>query len=144
MAEHKWKDYFEAPFIGDMYNPGFIWDSNAALITSPTSKTDNACDESIFTVERAITAVIDSMNANAESRYIETNVQFTDVSYLGDIESATVYFTANGFELSLEIRSWGYLTGIKRMANEDAAAVQDSIGNFIVESINKAKFVDEG
>lgn len=143
MTKHNWKDYFKPPFIGDTYVPGYIWDSDAALITSRTSQTDDACDDSIFTVERAITAVIESMNANVESRCIETDVQFSDVRYVGDTESATVYFTANGVELSLDVRSWGFLTGVKRMDNADAAAVQDDLGNFIVESINKAKFVHE-
>ena len=143
MAEHNWKDYFKPPFIGDMYDPGNIWDSNGEHITSPTNQTDIACDTSIFDVERAMTAVTDSMNANAESECIETDVKFTDVRYVGDAGSSTVYFTAYGLELSLEIRSWGYLTGVKRMSNEDAAAVQDAIGNFIVESLNKAKGVTE-
>ncbi len=90
-----------------------------------------------------MSAVIDSMNANAESECIDTDVKFTDVRYEGGTESATVYFTAYGLELSLEIRSWGYLTGLKQMTNEDAAAVQDAIGKFMVESLNKAKVVTE-
>lgn len=54
MAEHNWKDYFKPPFIGDMYDPGNIWDSNGEHITSPTNQTDIVCDTSIFDVERAI------------------------------------------------------------------------------------------
>lgn len=133
-----WKEIFTPPFIADEYNPGTIWASNYEIVTSPTNLMDNSADNYVFGAERAMETIVEAMNAKCEGREPKCPMKLEDIKYEGSKYSGTVSFTAYGDKMSIEVRGWGLLTGPKNMSPEDAAAIQDSLGQFIVESVNEA------
>lgn len=134
MADASWKDYFQPPFMRDTFEPGIIWDSNGLMVTSPSDKMEDVEDYDIFAVEKVMNAIVEAMNAACEGRAPEKTVRFDTVEY----ECINLSFGALGYDLNLLLRSWGYLTGYRRLKDDVAAGIQDSLGQFIVESIKNA------
>lgn len=134
MADASWKDYFHPPFIRDTFEPGIIWDSDGLMVTSPSDKMEDVEDYDISAVERVMDAIVEAMNAACEGRAPEKTVRFDTVEY----ECINLSFGALGYDLNLLLRSWGYLTGYRRLKDDVAAVIQDSLGQFIVESIKNA------
>lgn len=143
MNEQPWQKYFTPPFIGDTYNPGTIWDTNGGLITSPSNSIENAADDDLMAIERAVDLIVDAMNAKCEGREPDRQVRFENVEYVGTNDDAVVKFRVFGYDLDLLVRGWGYLTGYKKLPNNEAAAIQDSLGQFIAECIKNASKGDE-
>ena len=143
MGEPIWKQYFTPPFIGDTYNPGTIWDTNGGLITSPANSIEDAADDNIMNIERAFSLIVDAMNAEFEGREPDRQVRFENVEYVGTNDDAAVKFRVFGYDLDLLVRGWGYLTGYKKLPDDEAAAIQDSLGQFIAECIKNASKGDE-
>jgi hypothetical protein len=137
-----WKEIFTPPFIADEYNPGTIWASNYEIVTSPTNLMDNAADNYVFGAERAMDTIVEAMNAKCEGREPKCPMKLEDIKYDGSDNSATVSFTAYGDKMSIEVRGWGLLTGPMKMPPEEAAAIQDAIGQFIVDSVNEANLCE--
>lgn len=133
-----WKEIFTPPFMADTYNPGIIWASNFEMVTTPTNLMDIAADNYVFGAERAMETIVEAMNAKCEGRKPKCPMKLDDIKYEGSETSSTVSFTAYGDKMSIEVRGWGLLTGPKKMSPEEAAAIQDSIGQFIVESVTEA------
>lgn len=143
MNEQPWQKHFTPPFIGDTYNPGTIWDINGGLITSPSNSIENAADDDIMAIELAFNLIVDAMNAACEGREPDRQVRFENVEYVGTNDDAVVKFRVFGYDLDLEVRGWGYLTGYKKLPDAEAAAIQDSLGQFIAECIKNASKGDE-
>lgn len=140
-----WKEIFTPPFMTDTYNPGIIWASNFETVTTPTNLMDIAADKYVFGAERAMETIVEAMNAKCEGREPKCPMKLEDIKYDGSDNSATVSFTAYGDKMSIEVRGWGLLTGPMKMPPEEAAAIQDEIGQFIVESVTEAnKITTEG
>lgn len=139
MDEPIWKQYFTPPFIRDTFEPGIIWDSNGLMVTSPSDKMEDVEDYDISAVEKVMDAIVEAMNAACEGRAPEKTVRFDTVEY----ECINLSFGALGYDLNLLLRSWGYLTGYKRLKDDVASAIQDSLGQFIVECIKNASKGDE-
>lgn len=133
-----WKEIFNPPFMADEYNPGTIWASNFEMVTTPTNLMDIAADHYVFGAERAMATIVEAMNAKCEGREPKCPMKLEDIKYEGSDTSSTVSFTAYGDKMSIEVRGWGLLTGPKKMSPEEAAAIQDSIGQFIVDSVTEA------
>lgn len=133
-----WKEIFTPPFMADTYNLGIIWASNFEMVTTPTNLMDIAADHYVFGAERAMETIVEAMNAKCEGREPKCPMKLEDIKYEGSETSSTVSFTAYGDKMSIEVRGWGLLTGPKKMSPEEAAAIQDSIGQFIVESVTEA------
>ena len=137
-----WKDYFKPPFTADGYDPGTIWDDKFEMVSSPTDLMGCVADTNVFLAERVMENVVEAINAKCEGREPKCTVQFDDVKYSGSNYSSILYFTAYGDEMSIEIRGWGMLTASRKLSPDDAAAVQDSLGQFISDSLiesNKPK-----
>ena len=128
--------------MADTYNPGIIWASNYETVTTPTNLMDIAADKYVFGAERAMDTIVEAMNAKCEGREPKCPMKLEDIKYDGSDKSATVSFTAYGDKMSIEVRGWGLLTGPMKMPPEEAAAIQDSIGQFIVESVNEANLCE--
>lgn len=143
MNEQPWQKHFTPPFIGDTYNPGTIWDINGGLITSPSNSIENAADDDIMDIELAFNLIVDAMNAACEGREPDRQVRFENVEYVGTNDDAAVKFRVFGYDLYLLVRGWGYLTGYKKLPDAEAAAIQDSLGQFIAECIKNASKEDE-
>ena len=124
--------------MADTYNPGIIWASNFETVTTPTNLMDIAADNYVFGAERAMDTIVEAMNAKCEGREPKCPMKLEDIKYEGSDNSATVSFTAYGDKMSIEVRGWGLLTGPMKMPPEEAAAIQDAIGQFIVESVTEA------
>ena len=139
MDESIWKQYFTPPFIRDTFEPGIIWDANGLMVTSPSDKMEDVEDYDISAVEKVMDAIVEAMNAACEGRAPEKAVRFDTVEY----ECINLSFGALGYDLNLLLRSWGYLTGYKRLKDDVAMAIQDSLGKFIVECIKNASTGDE-
>jgi hypothetical protein len=90
-------------------------------------------------VEKVMNAIVEAMNASCEGRAPEKTVRFDTVEY----ECINLSFGALGYDLNLLLRSWGYLTGYKQLKDDVAAAIQDSLGQFITECIKNASKGDE-
>jgi len=133
-----WKEIFTPPFMADTYNPGIIWASNFETVTTPTNLMDIAADKYVFGAERAMETIVEAINAKCEGRKPKCPMKLEDIKYDGSDNSATVSFTAYGDKMSIEVRGWGLLTGPMKMPPEEAAAIQDEIGQFIVESVTEA------
>lgn len=52
------------------------------------------------------------------------------------MRDSIVRFKADGEEIELNVRGWGFLTGCKRLDPNVAAAIQDEYGQFIVDCMN--------
>jgi hypothetical protein len=128
--------------MADTYNPGIIWASNYETVTTPTNLMDIAADKYVFGAERAMDTIVEAMNAKCEGREPKCPMKLEDIKYDGSDNSATVSFTAYGDKMSIEVRGWGLLTGPMKMPPEEAAAIQDEIGQFIVESVNEANLCE--
>ena len=139
MDELIWKQYFTPPFIRDTFEPGIIWDSDGLMVTSPSYKMEDVEDYDISAVEKVMNAIVEAMNAACEGRTPEKTVRFDTVEY----ECTNLSFGALGYDLNLLLRSWGYLTGYRRLKDDVAAAIQDSLGQFIAECIKNASKGDE-
>lgn len=63
-------------------------------------------------------------------------MSFGSPVYEGTQCDAVVKFKADGEEIELDVRGWGFLTHSKRLHPNIAAAIQDEYGRFIVECIN--------
>ena len=65
-------------------------------------------------------------------------VQFDEVKYSRSNDGSVLYFTAYGDKMSIDIRGWAMLTASRKLSTDDAAAVQDSLGQFITDSLIEA------
>ena len=133
-----WKDYFKPPFFTDEFNPGMIWDDEFELVSSPTDLMEYVADNNVFLAERVMENVVESINAKCEGRKPKCTVQFDDVKYSGSNDGSVLCFTAYGDNMSIDIRGWGMLTASRKLSPDDAAAVQDSLGQFIADSLIEA------
>lgn len=133
-----WKDYFKPPFFTDEFNPGMIWDDEFELVSSPTDLMEYVADNNVFLAERVMENVVEAINAKCEGREHKCTVQFENVKYFGSNDGSVLYFTAYGDKMSIDIRGWGMLTASMKLSPDDAAAVQDSLGQFIADSLIEA------
>jgi len=133
-----WKEYYKPPFVVDNFDPGIIWDAEGHMVASPRESTmwpfDTVAGRDPDSVRLAVTAIVDAINARSEGREPKKTVHFDKAEY----SEVSVKFSAFGFDLGLFIRGWGYLTGYLRLKDESAMLIQDSLGNFMAESIRKA------
>ena len=131
MNEYKWKKYFISPFKNDQICLDTIWDSAGNRTTSSMS-------DAAFTgtADEHFKAIVDAMNAVLEGKEPPMKKSFGHPEYLGSQSAAVVRFKADGDEIDLDVRGWGYLTGTKRLDPNIAAAIQDDFGQFIVDCIN--------
>lgn len=130
MNNANWTKYFIPPFHNDAICVDTIWDSTGNRTT--TSKSDAAFDGSADAHFQAIAA---AMNAVLNGTALPPKMSFGHPVYEGTQCDAVVKFKADGQEIELDIRGWGFLTGRKRLNPYDAAAIQDEYGKFIVECI---------
>ena len=133
-----WKDYFKPPFFTDKFNPGMIWDADFAMVSSPTDLMECAADNNVFLAERVMENVVEAINAKCDGRKPKCTVQFDDVKYSDSNDGSVLYFTAYGDKMSIDIRGWEMLTALRKLSPDDAAACQDSLGQFIADSLIEA------
>lgn len=131
MKEYQWTKYFKAPFHNDQYCLDTIWDSDGHRTTS--SKCDAAFKG---TADEHFKAIAAAINATINGTELPPKMSFGHPVYEGSQTDAVVKFKANGEEIELDIRGWGYLCGKKHLDPNKAAAIQDEYGQFIVECIN--------
>lgn len=133
-----WKDYFKPPFFTDEFNPGMVWDDEFELVSSPTDLMEYVADNNVFLAERVMENVVEAVNAKCEGREPKCTVQFADVKYSGSNDGSVLYFTAYGDKMSIDIRGWGMLTASRKLSPDDAAVVQNSLGQFIADCLIEA------
>lgn len=134
-----WTDYFKPPFFTDEFNPGMIWDDEFELVSSPTDLMEYVADNNVYLADRVMENVVEAINAKCKGREPKCTVQFNDVKYSGSNDGSVLYFTAYGDKMSIDIRGWGMLTASRKLSPDDAAAVQDSLGQFIADSLIEVK-----
>ena len=137
-----WKDYFNPPFFADTFNPGMIWDADFEMVSSPTDLMECAADNNVYLAERVMENVVEAINAKCEGREPKCTVQFADVKYSGSNDGSVLYFTAYGDKMSIDIRGCGMLTASRKLSPDDAAAVQDLLGQFIADSLIEANLCE--
>lgn len=76
------------------------------------------------------------MNAKMNGTELPAKMSFGHPVYEGSMSDSIVRFKADGEEIELHVRGWGFLTGCKRLHPNVAAAIQDDYGQFIVDCIN--------
>ena len=103
-------------------------------MTSPAYKMKDVEDYDLSAVENVMNAIVEAMNASCEGRTPEKTIRFDTVEY----ECTNLSFGALGYDLNLLLRSWGYLTGYRRLKDDVASVIQDSLGQFIAECIKNA------
>lgn len=130
MIEYNWTKYFIPPFHTDDIIVDIIWDSAGNRTTG--SQSEAAFDGSADAHFQAIAA---AMNAMLNGTALPSKMSFGHPVYEGTQCDSVVKFKADGQEIELDIRGWGFLTGRKRLNPYDAAAIQDEFGKFIVECI---------
>ena len=121
-----WKAYFTPPFRNDDYIKSMIWDSKDAMITTR----DNAYDDSIDEDE-----IWEALVARMNKETPKSNISFANPRYVGTNCESYITFEVKGKEYTLYIRSWGYLITFGNCTTEEAAKVQDSLGEYIVECL---------
>ena len=131
MTEYSWSKYFIPPFHNDEICVDTIWDSAANRTTTSSS-------EAAFkgTADDHFKALAAAMNAKMNGTELPAKMSFGHPVYEGTQCDAVVKFKADGKEIELDVRGWGFLTGRKRLSPNAAAAIQDDFGNFIVDCIN--------
>ena len=130
MIEYNWTKYFIPPFHNDAICVDTIWDSAGNRTT--TSQSDAAFDGS---ADAHFQAIANALNAAVNGTAFPPKMSFGHPVYEGTQCDAVVKFRADGKEIELDVRGWGFLTGRKRLHPNDAAAIQDEFGKFIVECI---------
>jgi len=131
MKEYSWTKYFIPPFHNDEICIDTIWDSAGNRTTSSRS-------EAAFkgTADAHFQAIVAAMNATLNGTELPEKMSFGRPVYEGTQCDAVVKFKADGEEIALDVRGWGFLTGRKRLHPNVAAAIQDEYGQFIVDCIN--------
>lgn len=131
MKEYSWSKYFIPPFHNDEICVDTIWDSAGNRTTTSSS-------EAAFkgTADAHFQALAAAMNARVNGTELPGKLSFGHPAYKGTQCDAVVKFKADGKEIELDVRGWGFLTGRKRLSPNAAAAIQDDFGNFIVDCIN--------
>lgn len=130
MNNANWRKYFIPPFHNDAICVDTIWDSSGNRTTN--SKSEAAFNGSADAYFQAIAA---AMNAVLNGTALPPMMSFGHPVYEGSQCDSVVKFKADGQEIELDIRGWGFLTGRKRLNPYDAAVIQDEYGKFIVECI---------
>lgn len=130
MNNANWRKYFIPPFHNDAICVDTIWDSSGNRTTN--SKSEAAFNGSADAYFQAIAA---AMNAVLNGTALPPKMSFGHPVYEGSQCDSVVKFKADGQEIELDIRGWGFLTGRKRLNPYDAAVIQDEYGKFIVECI---------
>ena len=131
MTEYRWSKYFIPPFHNDEICVDTIWDSAGNRTTTSSSEAafkGNADDH--------FKALAAAMNAKMNGTELPAKMSFGHPVYEGTQCDAVVKFKADGKEIELDVRGWGFLTGRKRLSPNAVAAIQDDFGNFIVDCIN--------
>lgn len=131
MNECIWKKYFIPPFHNDQYCIDTIWDS------AGTRTTSSKCDAAFTgTADEHFKAIAAAMNATLNGTELPPKMSFGQPEYIGTQTDAIVKFKANGEEIELDVRGWGFLCGRKRLDPNKAAEIQNEYGRFIVDCIN--------
>jgi hypothetical protein len=76
------------------------------------------------------------MNATVNDSELPKKMSFGHPVYEGTMTDSIVRFKADGEEIELHVRGWGFLTDRKRLHPKVAAAIQDEYGQFIVDCMN--------
>jgi hypothetical protein len=131
MKGYSWSKYFIPPFHNDEICVDTIWDSAGNRTTTSSS-------EAAFkgTADAHFRALAAAMNAKMNGTELPAKMSFGHPVYEGTQCDAVVKFKADGKEIELDVRGWGFLTGRKRLSPNAAAAIQDDFGNFIVDCMN--------
>jgi len=131
MTEQSWTKYFIPPFHNDEICIDTIWDSADNRTT--TSQSDAAFKG---TADAHFQALAAAMNAKMNGTELPAKMSFGHPVYEGTMSASIVRFKADGEEIELHVRGWGFLTGRKRLHPNVAAAIQDEYGQFIVNCMN--------
>lgn len=131
MTEYSWSKYFIPPFHNDEICVDTIWDSAGNRTTTSSS-------EAAFkgTADAHFKALAAAMNARVNGTELPAKMSFGHPAYEGTQCDTVVKFKADGEEIELDVRGWGFLTGKKHLNPTAAAAIQDDFGNFIVDCMN--------
>lgn len=119
-----WQDYFKAPFHSDEYGM-YCFDSE-----------DNIClqydsDRTGYNghILKEIVCILNGISVKCSY----------DINKATVVKNATDCFVMFENGDCLTVRAWGYLTGVKHLSNKDAAAVQDSFLDYIVNKIKESQ-----
>ena len=131
MKEYNWTKYFIPPFHNDEICLDTIWDADG-------NRTSSSMSDAAFmgTADEHFKAIVNAMNAILNGTELPKKMSFGHPEYIGSHTEAMVKFKANGEEIDLDVRGWGYLIGSKKLETNMAAAIQDDFGKFIVDCIN--------
>jgi hypothetical protein len=131
MKEYSWTKYFIPPFHNDEICADTIWDSAANRTTTSSS-------EAAFkgTADAHFQALAAAMNAKINGTELPAKMSFGHPAYEGTMSASIVRCKADGEEIELDVRGWGFLTGRKGLHPNVAAAIQDEYGQFIVDCMN--------
>ena len=122
MAAASWPNYFKTPFRVDIYYPEVVRDATGKAVLETT-------DDIGWMLMQALVLEMNSEHADGGVRHFEHPV------YTGNMEESRIDFVIMDIQFRLNVCGWKYL--IKKMRPEDAAAVQDEFGQFVVETMKK-------
>lgn len=131
MKDYSWAKYFIPPFHTDEFCTDIIWDSADNMTTTSSSEA-----ASKGTAAAHFQALAAAMNAKMNGTELPAKMSFGHPVYEGTMSDSIVRFKADGEEIELNVRGWGFLTGGKRLDPNVAAAIQDEYGQFIVDCMN--------
>jgi hypothetical protein len=113
------KEIFKAPFSTDDYGL-YVFDKDSNICLDYSNKIDYNPN-----ITKQLCALL-----NGESVTFEYKLK----AYVKNATDCFIMFE-NGDVIT--IRGWGYLTGVKRLSNKDATAVQDSFFDYIINKIKE-------
>lgn len=116
------KDMFKAPFSTDDYGI-YMFDADDNICLEYNS--DNYCHDDY--VLKQLCALL-----NGESNTFDYKIKEV-------VKNANDCFIMLENSDVITVRSWGYLTGIKHLSNKEAAAIQDSFLDWVVNKIKEAQ-----
>ena len=116
------KDIFKAPFSTDDYGL-YIYDKDSNIcLDYYSNRIDYNPD-----ITKQLCALL-----NEESKAFEHKIKEV-------IKNANDCFIMLENGDTITVRGWGYLTGVKHLSNKDAATVQDSFLDWVVNKIKDAQ-----
>lgn len=113
MINANWTKYFIPPFHNDAICVDTIWDS---VDNRTTSSNSDAAFKG--TADAHFQAIVAAMNAKVNGTAKPDMMSFGCPVYEGTQSDAVVKFKADGQEIELDVRGWGFLTSIANLREQ--------------------------
>ena len=116
----KWTDIWHKPFKYDHY--GYVWDADNVM----TFTVDDLTPENDKWMQEFCDNMVKALNGEECKQYPGLNIK----------DGCDLYQQGQDNLLIGSFRGWGHLTGGLKMDEENAAAVQDEMINYVMSRIN--------